>query len=121
MATLIRVLCAADLNGVSSPRFASYWDPFVAAEGDELLRIDGVSSPRFASYWEPFVAAEGDELLRIEGDRDQVEAEGVRLRHLALHQFLPLVKCPRELLPVIHDLPDALVILATKPKRRSAP
>lgn len=78
---------------------------------------DGEAGPCFTSSWEILSLAEGRELLRIKDHGFESEAHGRRARHLALCSFLPLIECGREFVPVVHDRPDFVVVLATIPGR----
>jgi hypothetical protein len=75
-------------------------------------------SPRPVSKWKIVRAAESNELLRVEADRFEDHALSFRRGHVALNIFLPLIKCRVKFVPVIHDGPEALVILATRRQKK---
>jgi hypothetical protein len=76
---------------------------------------DGVKSARLASARETLLAAEGNELLRIEGHGFKDDALCFSARHRALGTFLPFIECGGKFIPVIHDLPEALIVRAIRP------
>src|SRR5262249_23635570 len=59
--------------------------------------------------------AESQELIWIEDHRSNDEAVSLGLFHLALGSRLPGIEFRWKLVTVIHDLPDALVVFASKP------
>src|SRR5215831_20691365 len=59
--------------------------------------------------------AESQELIWIEDHRSNGEAVSLGLFHLALGSRLPGIEFRWKLVTVIHDLPDALVVFASKP------
>ena len=65
-------------------------------------------------------AAESNELLRIEADRFKDHTLCFRLSHMALNIFLPLIKCRVKFVPVIHDGPKPLIILANSEREKNA-
>src|SRR5262245_19418952 len=59
--------------------------------------------------------AESQELIWIEDHRSNDEAVSLGLFHLDLGSRLPGIEFRWKLVTVIHDLPDALVVFASKP------
>jgi hypothetical protein len=79
--------------------------------------IHGEHPTRLTVAWDFLIPAVGSELLRIESDGFKDDASARSARHCALGSYLPRVECGGELVPVIHDLPDVIVVIAQVPSR----
>src|SRR6187200_744141 len=62
--------------------------------------------------------AESNERIGIEHYRLQDDAVALRLRHSALREQLPLIEARRKPVAVLHDFPDTLIVLASKPRSK---
>src|SRR6266540_4075208 len=63
-----------------------------------------------------FGPAEGDELIGIEHYGLDDNATALSVRHLALRELLALIEARRKPLAILHNFPDAIIVLASKPR-----
>jgi len=80
--------------------------------------INGKFSARFSVASNFSGLAESNERIGIEHYRLQDDAVALRLRHSALREQLPLIEARRKPVAVLHDFPDTLIVLASKPRSK---
>src|SRR5262249_6701793 len=62
--------------------------------------------------------AEGNERIGFDHYGLDDDAVALRLRHSALREQLPLIEARRKPVAVLHNFPDTLIVLASKPRRK---
>src|SRR4029078_9476519 len=80
--------------------------------------INGEFSARFSVASNFSGLAESNERIGIEHYRLQNDAVALRLRHSALREQLPFIEVRRKPVTVLHDFPDTLIVLASKPRSK---
>jgi hypothetical protein len=81
-------------------------------------RLSSKASSSFASAWKILRETEGNECLRIKHHGFQNDPSRLEVGNLALDRAIPLVECPRQLVPIIHDCPETLIVSAARSQEK---